>query len=140
MPHIWSTIHAVGVMEIQLSPTEMGVLSSHFPAMSLKLRWGSIASLGTPVVPEVMIMSATSSGFPFPSSSDKPLRLFSIQFFTLFQKFRKADEPGIVRVRPHAGRIDVDDPPHVRKFFFHFDELVDLLLVLDDHDGRLRCD
>ena len=69
MPHIWSTIQAVGVMDIQLSPREMGVLSSHFRAISAKLKWGIMASFGTPVVPDVMIMRATSSGLPLAISA-----------------------------------------------------------------------
>ena len=36
IPHTWSTIHAVGVMEIQLSPMPMGAVSSHFRDISVK--------------------------------------------------------------------------------------------------------
>jgi len=55
-------------MEIQLSPIPMGAVSSHFLAISMKFSWLIMASFGSPVVPDVMIIKAVSSGFPLVSS------------------------------------------------------------------------
>jgi len=70
-PQIWSTIQAGGVMESQFDPMPMGVASIHLRAMAVKFRCESIASFGRPVVPEVWIMTATSSGRPRQSSDGK---------------------------------------------------------------------
>ncbi len=126
-------------MESQLEPIPTGASTSHLRAMAVKLRWVSMASFGSPVVPEVWIMTATSSGRPRQSSEGKSCGFSRSSSSPRSRSSRKLSKPGVVAVRAHPRGVHVDDGFDEPQPRAGLEQLVDLLLVLGDDHGGLEA-
>ncbi len=57
-------------------------------------------------------------------------------FFADLEKPGIADQPGIIFVGGHAGRININNFLYIRQSIFNFEELIDLFLILNNHKRR----
>ncbi len=53
------------------------------------------------------------------------------------EKFGIPDQPWITLIGSHAGWININNFLHMRQFVSGFEQLIHLLLILNNHDGRM---
>jgi hypothetical protein len=74
-------------------------------------------------------------GSPQPQFSLKKIGSVMIECFAPDEQLPEGDEPGIVPIGPHAGRIDVDHSPDMVEPVADGNHLIDLLLILGKYEG-----
>jgi len=99
-----------------------------------------MASLDTPVVPEGHDHVGGIFGLSFGYLVDEQLRVLFLMILPPLQEFFIADEERIVRIAPHARRVEVNDRFEVGHIGGLLQELVHLLLVLGDDKACLDAD
>ncbi len=123
-------------MEIQFSPDRMETARTQPSPIAVKLRCDSLAIFGRPVVPEVWIIRAVSSGLPCCNSAGKRSGLLLIQYFPHLEQIPEGNEPRIIPIGTHSRRIDVDHVTDMAESAADGNHLIDLLLVLGKDERR----